>query len=128
MKREILFRGKEKRDGNFIYGYYTGLDYIYSPESKDVCWYEVIPETIGQFTGLTDKNGVKIFEGDKISWTKSDYKYLVVYENGAFYCYHTDLKNWDGNSLKWGLISRFAELGMELEVIGNIHDNKDLLK
>src|SRR5574344_1668233 len=77
MKREILFRGKRIDNGEWIEGYYyseCGLYYIFENRQAESMLnrnhpYAVIPETIGQFTGLTDKNGVKIFDGDIVQWT-----------------------------------------------------------
>ena len=72
MTREILFRAKhihalpqnEHHDGAWIYGYLCNGNHIYSPESEGE--FLIDPETVCQYTGLTDKNGRKIFEGDAV--------------------------------------------------------------
>ena len=90
--REILFRGNEVADGKWIEGFYSVEEY--NPCSGEVehipriqiigkcVSLGVIPETVGQFTGLTDKNGVRIFEVDIVSLTKwNSLVYKVVYDN-----------------------------------------------
>ena len=151
--REILFRGKRKDNGEWV----EGDSLIHSMYKKgDVCIgviegleiYSVIPETVGQYTGLTDKNGKKIFEGDIIryadmydyncylesldnteAYDKCDFGYIwtvdeVVYGIKIGYpAFDLNKHEWDCNGL-----SELNESGNYFyEVIGNIHDNPELL-
>ncbi len=131
--REILFRGKRKDNGEWIEGYYVCLgNYHYILTGKldvakgypDFVHYNVIPETIGQYTGLQDKNGTKIFEGD-IAIIHSpnigdDEGYFIIV--------------WDDDSTRFVLRGETLECDFEdfysteIEVIGNIHDNPELLE
>ena len=90
---------------------------------------DVDPDTVGQFTGMEDKNRNKIFEGDLIT-NSLGYNYTVEFENGSFQLFHTKLKEWNQKPLRWGLLSRAFEIEERflIEVIGNIHDNPELIK
>jgi uncharacterized phage protein (TIGR01671 family) len=124
MKREILFRGKSKVHGNWEYGdlinsrgeYFIGNTVANDPEN----WSYTIPETVGQFTGLTDKNGVKIFEGDIVK-TETD-KPMKVSWNTRFASYCLNRKGWAFSHF-------FGEAcdPDQVEVIGNMHDNPELI-
>ena len=140
MNREIKFRGKRIDDGKWVHGSYTSMreknrnNPFCQVESKifhriwqweDGDWnmggyanYEVIPETVGQYTGLKDKNGVKIYEGDRIEHTISGN--ISVHE-----------VYFDNEMLEFGL--RYSgelfhcQFNDEFELVGNIHDNPELL-
>lgn len=128
--REILFRGKDIK-GNW----YEGLlahniakdEWYISNKAGISTAYQVRPETIGQFTGLTDKNGVKIFEGDVVRISEDYYDGLhysgneVYYSDGAF-CVEYETPEYDVTSI--GFLVRE---GVEVEVIGNIYDNPELI-
>ena len=138
--REILFRGKRNDNGEWFEGglvhrtrYYGDPcdDYVIVENAEfDYDYYEahtVIAETVGQFTGLTDKNGKKIFEGDIFKGKVIEGKlvnYVFWYdeeERGFVY----------GSSYKKGYRMSLASYALsvkEFEVIGNIHDNPELLK
>ena len=131
--REILFRGKDVCGRWFEGGYYennTGK-YILSPA---LVAHLVIPETVCQFTGLTDKNGRKIFEGDIIRLTDEhneiEWTAVVVFGNpNGEYNWGWQLKaigEFDGNKdiLLW---VDMEESGAYCEIIGNIYDNPELL-
>ena len=128
--REILFRGKAKcglRAGEFIHGYYvkdfwlpTRTGHGILPLAKEKGgYYEVYPETVGQFTGLTDKNGKRIFEGDIIYMGLFPFVIKYDVENARYMLFNSRGGKRDG----------FNAFTMEThEVIGNIHDNPELLK
>ena len=138
--REIIFRAltidtNEWVEGDLIHGVgaKNGRMYILpriknfayvKTEAKphDLDGYEVQESSISQFTGLTDKNGVRIFEHDIISFGKTK-KYYVLHNKGAFYLYHKDgLKDYDGTDYCWGLLNRAWQIDFEVEVIGNIYE------
>ena len=140
-----LYRGKRKDNGEWVEGGYIPLDvdsgytYIIEP-----CNYAsslpvldliklhsilVIPKTIGQFTGLTDKNGVRIFEGDIVRYAERrlggedvSVAFPVTFDEGGFCAHHYFLNNWLRNGL--GGNTKLEDI----EVIGNIHDNPELLQ
>ena len=126
MNREILFRGKRVDNGEWVYGYlvkrpsacYIGVhnpwSIIVPPNDPDDRGgeYWIDPETIGQYTGLTDKNGVKIFEGDILKWDEKEWG-----------CPFFETVTW--NYERFGI--RHREWKNFCEVIGNIFDNPELL-
>lgn len=143
--REILFRGKRKDNGNWIYGTvvyprsikgknYTAIVPIVDGESVYSMIREVIPETVGQFTGLTDLHGKKIFEGDiiKIRFESDSFTHPV--ESIVWY----DIAKVFWLSEHFGWFAAFAsgeELSLweyddpdDVEIVGNIHDNQELLE
>ena len=138
MSREILFKGKRVDNNQWTEGFlsfiytdgrnsngfiYTDKAQIYSP--VEVRSHDVYTSTVGQFTGLTDKNGVKIFEGDKLYCEArlDKAEMYVVFEEGQFrmvLCdkfkeYETGRGYYDINSF-------------QKTVIGNIHDTPALVK
>lgn len=157
MMREILFRGKRKDNSEWVEGYYCGKvnETFFSPAKDsaqiiddDLYWHEVIPETVGQFTSLTDKNGKKIFEGDIFkfpdevwessytscgtewdSWEVENYGVIGFEEYTARFDFVQ--YRYNENSVEADLHENncleFAEFVKKLEVIGNIHDNPELL-
>jgi uncharacterized phage protein (TIGR01671 family) len=144
MNRQIKFRGRRTDHRGWAYGYYftTPLtaEYNIQPENgayfdcggigrryvisnSDGCVFEVIPETVGQFTGLTDKNDVEIYEGDIVRY----YERIGVvnwrlWELGSryhgFYC-------WSEGSYAIGSDENF--IADDVEVVGNVYDNPELL-
>ena len=123
MKREILFRGKRMDNGKWEYGFLSWND---SPRKRsyhinnDV----VYSETVGQFTGLTDKNGTKIFEGNIVKSWNSEYERPLICEYIHEYSCFAFIDKADyNNQYFWN----FNDCSKS-EVIGNVHDNPELLK
>ena len=116
--REILFRGKRPENGEWVYGYYVHIssgnsrtEYIIPYYASALYGFQVYPDTVGQYTGMTDKNGKRIFEGDVISF-HNGIPNVVIFENCGFV-----LKNTENS----------ASFQRQFEVIGNITDNPELL-
>lgn len=133
--RDILFRGKrlnngEWKFGSYVYQYGCHEILLESCESEyGADHYGVDPATVGEFTGLTDKNGTKIFEGDVVRYTErkfngSDVQCIkhVEFAEGGWCVDCWFLNNWlfDGANGNIQL--------EEIEIIGNIHDNPELLE
>ena len=133
--RDYLFHGKRKDNGEWVEGcgiiatenwvsIFAVIDDI-DENSSEVNEIEVLPETVGQFTGLTDKNGKKIFEGDIVKSCECNDVYSVKYFDNdgypAFDCV-PDVPLCECNGLSY-LVNEEG-----CRVIGNIHDNHELLK
>lgn len=135
MKREILFRGKDKVTKKWVYGDYThneGLNTHYISRNVNntsrKAW-EVNPDTIGQYTGLKDKNGKKIFEGDIVhikgdgyggAEVGKDYYRVVTFHDGTICLSVGDVFHTPINDYVHGL--------EDWDVVGNITDNSELMK
>ena len=119
--REVLFRGKRTDNGEWVKcseTYIRDGDGIWlSDENLNVV--TVIPETVGQYTGLTDKNGNKIFEGDILK--AFGYIYVIMWDSIRAMFYLRDPV--------YRVTSDFYNYcGSDLSVIGNIHYNPDIIK
>lgn len=137
--REILFRGKRKDNGEWVYGDLMHKHYNFNTKAdkvihNNVMKYKVIPETVGQFTGLTDKNGTRVFEGDilKFTDTYAEYEWIGKVEFGnpnAEYNWGFQLVYISGAKPNTDILLWFdmEETGAYSEVVGNIHDNPELL-
>ena len=137
--RDILFRGKIQGLTDWIYGYYakSGENHFILLDTDNEDNYSIVdPETVGQYTGLTDKNGKKIFEGDIVKLTDKSfgYKWKAVVEFGnpnGNYTWGWQLKpigkakNVNTDILCW---VEMEEAGAYCEVIGNKWDNPELLE
>ena len=140
--REILFRGKTEQ-GKWIFGFYHNETSIESPASerkitrhhiytKDFDKF-VIPETVGQYTGLTDKNGNKIFEGDIVSTKyklgRGGYYVFEVYYNENLCQFALTINSGSYTKNKqYDWLQLTSLKANKVEIIGNIHDNPELLE
>lgn len=138
--REILFRGKWTHNGEWFEGYLVrnyleeGDAYIFCPHGA---YYRVDPDTVGECAGVPDKNGKRIFEGDIVKThyanaKNSEFVEVVVFHNGRF-CAEGNL---GGTGRSWAnLWDGIQHLPQDkcvymdgVEVIGNIHDNTELMR
>ena len=138
MKREILFRGKRVDNGEWVHG--KGLQqckdelgneivaiftdivksekYIKKEGRYTLYYVPVKAETLGQYTGLKDKNGNKIFEGDIISIGDPNIKYIIMWRNDGFCAKQIGASSYIG-------LTYWAS---NIEVLGNVIDNPELIK
>ena len=131
--REILFRGKTTLDNEWVIGAgvyksegHTWIitDDVTKTENRGTGSDAINPETVGQYTGLTDKNGTRVFEGDILVFCKgATYPYKIEWDGMGWKLYRSDGKRikeaFECNEIHYVNIS---------EVIGNIHDNPELLE
>lgn len=125
--RDIEFRGKQTDNGEWVYGVPTKdgrgemvmVENIFECEEYNCrganCLY-VDENTVGQYTGLRDKNGTKIFEGDIVLLKGDEEPYQVAFDESCFQVY--------GNSICYVMDNFYDH---DIEVIGNIYDNPELL-
>lgn len=134
--REILFRGKRIDNDEWVYGYLVEAtnvitdkkatfifeqDATYFTHGEFACSFEVKPETVGQYTGVIDKNGKKVFEGDVVEYDGSCGEIVFVERRGAFMSNEKDMYG------EW--LSNLPQYGTGIvEIIGNIYDNKEILE
>lgn len=128
--RTVKFRAKRTDNGEFVFGHYfrtfeigyhsqgyddvpDRVDYILDDNKS----FEINSDTLGEFTGLKDKNGKEIFEGDIVRAFGMHYE--IVFEDGAFYLKKKNVHH---------RLSRVLIFNEGIEIIGNIHKNSELLK
>ncbi len=122
--REILFRGKRNKDGEWVQGWFIGKTRNepyklprkkYTIVDENLIAHYIVPSTICQFTGLTDKNGNKVFEGD-----------IAKVDEDIYVCF------WNECNYEFGFTNSKRDFGIayaqDIEIIGNIIDNKELLE
>lgn len=140
--REILFRGKRIDNGEWVegsllfdpdlgYAQIMGFEYWTSETGKERGGFSELIDTntVGRYTGLKDKNGKRIFEGDVVQYDERQFGgedapvvCLVGFEEGGFCVHHYFLNNWLRNAIN-------GNIQLEgIEVIGNIHDNPELME
>lgn len=152
MDRQIIFRGKDFQ-GVWHYGYLfqgqtkSNEKYKYSvilkqmrfgvddrlPEDLPLAFYKdevfvVDPNTVGQCTGLKDKNKKDIYKGDIVRWSRNNRLYLVKFTLGMFYASIDEFEKNIRGGFPLHAMTDNEEDGYRCEVIGNIHDNSELLK
>lgn len=124
--RTIKFRGKDAKSGEWLYGsliqYKSGETAIakfsrYGYECSDMNRTRVDPATVGQFTGLHDKNGLEIYEGDIVRHDENSEYFEVEYDAPEF--------RYKENTFGFRFMVYTPEL---ITVVGNIHDNPELMK
>ena len=134
--REILFHGKRTDNGEWIEGdvlqtkYHSGhIEYQIMPQTPISSAYPVLPETVGQYTGLTDKNGKRIFEGDICRFKRFNDIHVgeIVFNvtTASFVMRYQSIVGAYGEKATQKMLLSVCD---DIEVIGNIHDNPELME
>lgn len=149
--REIKFRGLSTDGHGWLYGYLVkgNNSYLVTEESMQyavvshndhasLSLFQVVPESVGQFTGLIDKNGEEVFDGDIVklhaghpSWIQNPFE--IVFQNHAFAFKQPDRKGstaicvYLNDCVKAEVITETSQDDWLVEVIGNVHEHPDLL-
>lgn len=135
--REILFHGKRADNGEWIEGDLLQIKYYNKPiieckimpQTPVSSAYPVLPETVGQFTGLTDKNGIRIFEGDICRFKRFNDIYIgkIVFnvKTASFIMWYQPIVGAYGEKATQKMLLSVCD---GIEVIGNIHDNPELME
>ena len=117
MNREIKFRGKNAFSGNWFCGFLTKEDEKYFITKNSSEFYQVDQKTIGQWTGLYDKNGKEIYEGD-----------IVMYDNEWTKPNETGVITWNKNNSSFQIKGHIPSSSMKhlnrMKVIGNIYESE----
>ena len=133
--REILFRGKRLDNEEWVYGYYVHIGpvscqrtYIIPEYASALYVNEVYPSTVGQYTGLNDKNGKRIFEGDIVdghchsAWSHRLQRCDIAYGRDGFEA-RNHIDGVDSDYYTYRVL-----FSKDVVIIGNIHDNPELLE
>ena len=135
--REILFHGKRADNGEWVEGdllqikYYNKpiIEYQIMPQSPVSSAYPVLPETVGQYTGLTDRNGKRIFEGDICKFKRFNDVHIgkVVFNvtTASFIMWYQPIVGAYGEKATQKMLLSVCD---NIEVVGNIHDNPELME
>lgn len=138
MKREIIFRGKRLDNGKWEYGDLVHDDiggmYVFPNDAENLyIEYRVDPDTVGQYTGVVDPNGKRVFEGDVIGYTNPDTNITKTFgvvrwhREGNFYIDTYSTFNYDSGQTASN-VGYMIPSHDTLTIIGNVYDNPELLK
>lgn len=126
--RPIKFRGKYRWSGVWYYGSLFVNEKYGRTKIREhpLGYFDIDPETIGQFTGLYDCNGKEIYEGDILKWEKDGLMYVVKFRDGMFYASVEECN--EGIFGGFPLHALTEHEDRKCEIVGNIYDNPELLK